>query len=183
MKQMTFLSLLFWFVVFSKAQETENSIPVVTNVVAEQIDFDHVLIRYDLEDVNGDLMIVSVKVSADAKKSFDVPVTQLEGDVGEGITTGKNKEIVWNISQDILIHQYGKDYAVAVIADDGVNAEINWHLDGSKMLLIPAGSFQMGDQFNQGDPDEQPLHRIILDQFYMDETEVTNRQYQVFVAC
>ena len=42
-------------------QEKENHAPVVTNVVAEQVDFEHVLIRYDVEDADGDMMTVSVK--------------------------------------------------------------------------------------------------------------------------
>ena len=42
-------------------QEKENQAPVVTKVVAEQVDFEHVLIRYDVEDADGDMMTVSVK--------------------------------------------------------------------------------------------------------------------------
>lgn len=41
------------------------------------------------------------------------------------------------------------------------------------MVLIPAGSFQMGDSFNEGDPDERPVHTVTLGAFYMDKYEVS----------
>lgn len=41
------------------------------------------------------------------------------------------------------------------------------------MVLIPAGSFQMGDSFNEGYPDERPVHTVFVSAFYMDKYEVT----------
>ena len=41
------------------------------------------------------------------------------------------------------------------------------------MALIPAGSFEMGDHFGEGNADELPVHTVNLDGFYMDKTEVT----------
>jgi len=46
--------------------------------------------------------------------------------------------------------------------------------DGAPMVLIPAGDFQMGDVFNEGDSSERPVHTVYLDAFYMDKYEVTN---------
>ena len=51
--------------------------------------------------------------------------------------------------------------------------------DGSTMVLIPAGEFQMGS--NDGDNDEKPVHTVYVDAFYMDKYEVTNAQYKRFV--
>jgi formylglycine-generating enzyme required for sulfatase activity len=48
------------------------------------------------------------------------------------------------------------------------------------MVLIPAGAFQMGS--TTGDVDEVPVHTVELDAFYMDQQEVTNAEYQVFVT-
>jgi formylglycine-generating enzyme required for sulfatase activity len=45
------------------------------------------------------------------------------------------------------------------------------------MALIPAGEFQMGDSFNEGDLDERPVHAVSIDAFFLDRTEVTNQQY------
>ena len=48
------------------------------------------------------------------------------------------------------------------------------------MVLVPAGEFIMGSE--QGDDDEQPVHRVFLDSFYLDTFEVTNGRFAKFVA-
>jgi formylglycine-generating enzyme required for sulfatase activity len=53
--------------------------------------------------------------------------------------------------------------------------------DITGMVLIPAGEFQMGDSFNEGEPDELPVHTVYLDAFYIDKYEVTNAEYRKFV--
>jgi formylglycine-generating enzyme len=50
--------------------------------------------------------------------------------------------------------------------------------DGTEMVLIPAGEFEIGS--NEAS-EEQPLHRVYLDDFYIYKYEVTNAQYQQFV--
>ena len=49
----------------------------------------------------------------------------------------------------------------------------------SKMVLIPAGEFQMGN--NSGDSDEEPKHLVYLNSFNIDKYEVTNAQYKEFI--
>lgn len=51
--------------------------------------------------------------------------------------------------------------------------------DGTPMLLIPAGEFQMGS--HDGSGDEKPVHTLYTDAFYMDKYEVTNAQYARFL--
>ncbi len=51
---------------------------------------------------------------------------------------------------------------------------------GSLMIYLPGGPFIMGD--DEGESDERPAHRVNLDPFYMDETEVSNREYALCVA-
>ena len=48
------------------------------------------------------------------------------------------------------------------------------------MVLIPAGSFEMGSEDEVFD-NEQPVHTVHLDAFYMDVYEVTNAQFKAFV--
>ena len=52
--------------------------------------------------------------------------------------------------------------------------------DGAPMVLVPAGEFTMGS--DEGDDDEQPVHRVVLDSFYLDTFEVTNGRFAKFVA-
>ncbi|WP_240155219.1 formylglycine-generating enzyme family protein [Chitinophaga sp. Cy-1792] len=52
----------------------------------------------------------------------------------------------------------------------------------NKMVLIPGGTFAMGADDNTGSPDEYPKHNVKLDSFYIDEHEVTNAEFAVFVA-
>ena len=52
--------------------------------------------------------------------------------------------------------------------------------DPDGMIWIPAGEFSMGTQ----EPmftDTRPIHRVALNGFWMDETEVTNEQFSAFV--
>lgn len=49
---------------------------------------------------------------------------------------------------------------------------------GAEMVLVTEGKFTMGS--DKGQPDEQPVHDVYLDAFYIDKFEVTN---QLFKAC
>ncbi len=49
------------------------------------------------------------------------------------------------------------------------------------MVKIPGGTFMMGANNNQASPDEYPRHKVTVNGFWMDETEVTNRQFAEFV--
>lgn len=52
-------------------------------------------------------------------------------------------------------------------------------IDSGKMVLLQGGTFEMGsDNF----PDAKPVHKITLTPFYIDEHEVTNDQFEKFVA-
>ena len=60
--------------------------------------------------------------------------------------------------------------------------KIKWNKDGSEMALIPAGSFEMGDHFAEGDMSSaQPVHTVELDAFCMDVNEVTVGQFKRFL--
>jgi formylglycine-generating enzyme required for sulfatase activity len=50
---------------------------------------------------------------------------------------------------------------------------------GAEMNLVPAGEFAMGSE--RGETDEQPVHTVYLDDFYIDRFEVTNKMYQACV--
>ena len=52
--------------------------------------------------------------------------------------------------------------------------------DGSEMVLVPAGEFAMGSE--RGEKDERPVHKVMLDAFYIDVFEVSNTRYRKFMA-
>ena len=47
------------------------------------------------------------------------------------------------------------------------------------MVLVPAGEFSMGSP--EGDPDEKPAHKVLINAFFMDKYEVTVKQYAAFL--
>jgi formylglycine-generating enzyme len=49
------------------------------------------------------------------------------------------------------------------------------------MKYIPGGTFMMGADNEQASADEYPKHSVQVDGFWIDETEVTNAQFQKFV--
>jgi formylglycine-generating enzyme required for sulfatase activity len=52
-------------------------------------------------------------------------------------------------------------------------------IDGMVMVYVPEGSFTMGSNSHI---DEQPVHTVYLDAYWIDQTEVTNRMYALCVA-
>lgn len=46
-----------------------------------------------------------------------------------------------------------------------------------RMVSIQGGCFDMGDTFGNGDGNEKPVHRVCLDDFRLDRTEVTQSDY------
>ena len=49
------------------------------------------------------------------------------------------------------------------------------------MVWIPGGEFTMGSNAEYASVAEQPAHRVKLDGFFIDETDVTNAQFREFV--
>lgn len=54
-------------------------------------------------------------------------------------------------------------------------------LDPVPMVTIPAGEFLMGNPEGKGRDDERPQRSVYLDEFAIDQVEVTNERYMAFV--
>jgi len=63
----------------------------------------------------------------------------------------------------------GDDLAVRV--DDGFGVGV----------LVPAGQFTMGDNYEEGNPRELPAHPVYVTSFYIGRCEVTNGEYLRFI--
>ena len=66
-----------------------------------------------------------------------------------------------------------QDVEEAVGEDVGPKEQITWDKDGSEMMLIPGGSFEMGDHFGA-----TPAYTVELDEFYMDVNGSDSRSVQ-----
>jgi serine/threonine-protein kinase len=51
-------------------------------------------------------------------------------------------------------------------------------IDGMAMVYVPAGQFEMGSDFDER---AKPVHRVAVDSFWIDQTEVTNAMYSAFL--
>ena len=49
------------------------------------------------------------------------------------------------------------------------------------MVLVPAGIYTMGGRSSQAYVDEFPKHEVSISAFYMDQNEVTNQEFKLFV--
>ena len=49
------------------------------------------------------------------------------------------------------------------------------------MVLVPAGEFEMGDPWSEGESRERPVHSVYVSSFYMDVYEVTSSRYCAYL--
>jgi len=61
--------------------------------------------------------------------------------------------------------------------DPNVNNPPQRGEDGMLLLYVPEGDFFMGSSNQSDPPDEQPRRRIYLDAFWIDQTEISNANY------
>ncbi len=66
------------------------------------------------------------------------------------------------------------------VHESGLPIEIVSVIDGASMMLIPGGVFPMGR--NDGPPEERPARKVRLDPYYIDQHEITIKQYKRFLA-
>jgi formylglycine-generating enzyme len=67
---------------------------------------------------------------------------------------------------------------ISVIDTFNIESEVS---TTDNMVWIPGGEIMLGAMDDEGRPDEYPAHKVVLDGFLMDATEVTNAQFKQFV--
>ena len=115
------------------------AVPVVSNVTSQQrAGTKFVDITYNVADADGDLLKIRIEVSSNAGTTYSVPASSLSGAVGDNITPGTGKQIVWNAGAD-WDGEYSPQMRVKVIASDAKGLPgLAW---GNE---VAAGGFLMG---------------------------------------
>lgn len=132
-------------------------------------------IWYDAGALQGagaaDSVWIALEASADGGANWDLPVFSVAGDlVRKGPGAG---HIVWFAGADITGAQPPMP-GVRVLASSSPSVPT-----GHDMIRVPAGGFLMGT--DTGDAQEGPMHTVLLDAFWIDRFETTNRGFQRFV--
>ena len=92
---------------------------------------------------------------------------------GEEVADDEGKAVKNLVKDEVVVED-------EVVAEADLEKEIIWKKDGKEMVLIPAGSFQMGDHLEKM-KNALPVHEVELDGFYMDRHEVTVGQFKIFL--
>ncbi|MAE19868.1 hypothetical protein CMK12_13235 [Candidatus Poribacteria bacterium] len=142
--------------------------------------------RNDGLPVTGREVILQVE-PADNLKLYPTAVTDQEGKASFKFTSSQPGVRMITAS----VGEVKLDATVAVIFSGGAVETISitagidpnrikWEKDSAEMVLIPAGSFEMGDHHDNREM-ALPVHTVTLNAFYMDTTEVTAGQFKQFL--
>jgi sulfatase modifying factor 1 len=142
--------------------------PVVSNIrVSQRPGTKLVDIHYDLADADGDAQLIQLAASANAGLTYTIPCVTLSGSVGANVAPGANRHIIWNAGAD-WNGNWVPQCRLRITAHDGTTPP-----SPPGMVHIPAGPFQMGDTFAEGDTGERPVHNVQLSAYFIDKTEIT----------
>jgi len=138
MKQiLCFLILSF----FSSLLFTQNA-PSVNNVNAfQRTDGSKIIdVFYDLLDLDGDTLKVTLQVSVDNGITYDIIPRDslLSGDIGDSVMIGTGKHIIWQAGEETIVFE-GSTYSIKVIARDD-----QYPPSPFVWCDIPAGDYTIG---------------------------------------
>ena len=144
--------------------------PVVSNVRAAQREGTKLVdIHYDVADADSATLSVTVSVSVDGGATWGLSATHFSGDgYGTSVTPDADRAIVWDAAAD-WNGEYSTQVKFRVTASDGTDSGAA----PEGMVLIPGGSFAMGDSFEEGSSGELPVHAVHVSSFYVGKYEVT----------
>ena len=119
---------------------------------------------------------VSLQGSQDGGTTWTLPLMSVSGDVGAGVIAGTNHRVTWDAGTDWAGQvSTNVKFRVTAVSTQPVT-------DG--FALIPAGSFQMGDQSSPqiGYSNELPVHTVQVSAFYMGKYLVTKEVWDTVRA-
>jgi formylglycine-generating enzyme required for sulfatase activity len=147
------------------------AVPVVSNVTSQQrVGTKLVDITYNVADADGDTLKIRIEVSSNSGTTYNVPASSLTGAIGDNITPGIGKQIVWNAGVD-WDGEYSPQMRVKVIASDAKGLPgLAW---GNE---VAAGGFLMG-QDGGVEGSGSSRHVNIPWSFWLSKYEIRNDQY------
>ncbi|PIT88705.1 MAG: hypothetical protein COU29_00440 [Candidatus Magasanikbacteria bacterium CG10_big_fil_rev_8_21_14_0_10_36_32] len=85
----------------SSAFFVDTAGPIISNInVSQATSSNNIIINYDLTDTAGADNFIELLISDDSGSSYVVSVSAVTGDIGEGVSSGIGKEIIWNAGTD-----------------------------------------------------------------------------------
>jgi formylglycine-generating enzyme required for sulfatase activity len=142
----------------------------IQNVEATQHD-KTIVVTYDLTGLkSGQTATISLFCSEDGGNNWGTKLHYVTGDVGQSISAGYGKQIVWQVL-DERERLTGSNISFEVRA---MLSSLNDF--GIEMVYVKGGTFQMGS--NDGESDEKPKHSVTLSDFYIGKYEVTQKQWR-----
>ena len=162
MKKVIFVILLFAMGYVTLAQQ-------VSNAHFEQYG-ELVKIYYDLSET----AFVSIYLSTDGGKSYEASsIGHVSGHVGRKVPAGKGRCAVWDVLSDRdKLQGSSICFKVRAIRQD-VNQTFTVGDVSFIMVHVAGGMFTMGCTGATCVPIEEPAHKVILDEYYIGQTEVT----------
>lgn len=145
--------------------------PTVSNVTfAPRSDGSKLVdVSYNLADtVAGATSSIALAVSSDNGATYSVPVNSVTGAVGDGVTVGTGKKIVWDAGTD-WPGQSSSQIKVQVRAWDLK------HESSYGFVKIPAGTYQIGD--NLDGLSDAPVTSVSLSGYYLSVNDTTKAQW------
>lgn len=116
------------------------------------------------------LVFIEMGMYENAKKDVDKCLELLNENGEDGAESNKFRKLQSSIDQKIR-NNVQQDEIVEIIVKEKL----------FKMIKIECGVFTMGvsGKDNEADPDENPAHRVLLDDYYISETVVTQELWEL----
>lgn len=146
----------------------------VMNLKISQVK-DTVKIRYDILGCRPDAELkIRLKVSDDGGNTFKIIPKTVFGNIGNHVRPGPDKIILWLPLKD-SIQLTGNNFIF------NLSGSITGDSGNIEMVAIKGGTFEMGNQFEDGNADENFVHEVKLNDFKLSAYEITNIQYAAFL--
>ena len=102
------------------------------------------------------------------------------GDSFDGQVGAMNNNGLGSLTAGVTYH-FGKPRYIDPALDKRYSLPYNIVEDKDKMVLVPGGNIEIGAGFDPVWCETAPTQQVAISPFWMDQTEVTNKQYREFV--